>query len=286
MNETNFIDYFNNLSVEEQDKIKDQLLLRPLESLEELQAWMYVFFGVLFPCGTVHSDSTHGPADAMWRIYELFKTGENAHVPQVTILSSRDSYKTLAASAIEVLCLMHFRFSVAHAAAILSQSEKAVQYANDFFNKVKPYLEKKGWEKTSDNKTKIEWKTDTGETIYLRVLVMTMRGMNCISGDSIVDTNLGTLTASILYDKICNGEKVSALSFNHDNDKLEYQPIVCAEENKSQFYYEIETNYNKLTVSPGHKIFIKGRGYIEADKVKKGDVVIHKKYRILKDDKV
>jgi hypothetical protein len=163
---------------EELERIKKELILKPLNSKEELRDWMYTYFDIKFPMGTVYPTSTHGPIDAAWRIYELIKTGESKDVPEIVLLSSRDSYKTLIASAIEVLCLVHFKFSIAHAAAILSQSEKAVQYANSFFNKIKPYLEANGWEKTSDNKTRIEWRTNEGDNIYLRVLVMSRAGMN------------------------------------------------------------------------------------------------------------
>lgn len=164
--------------MEELEKIKSKLILKPLNSKEELRDWMYTYFDIKFPMGVVYPTSTHGPIESAWRIYELIKTGESKDVPEIVLLSSRDSYKTLIASAIEVLCLVHFRFSIAHAAAVLSQSEKAVQYANSFFRKIKPYLEYNGWKKVSDNKTKIEWQTDEGENIYLRVLVMTRKGMN------------------------------------------------------------------------------------------------------------
>lgn len=163
---------------EELEKLKKEIILKPLNSAEELRDWMDVFFNIKFPMGVVYPTSTHGPVEAAWRIYELIKTGESKDVPEIVLLSSRDSYKTLIASAIEVLCLVHFRFSIAHAAAVLSQSEKAVQYANSFFNKIKPYLEANGWRKTSDNKTRIEWQTNEGDNIYLRVLVMSRAGMN------------------------------------------------------------------------------------------------------------
>jgi len=163
---------------EELEKLKADLILRPLNSAQELRDWMYTYFDIRFPMGVVYPTSTHGPIEAAWRVYELIKTGESKDVPEIVLLSSRDSFKTLIASAIEVLCLVHFRFSIAHAAAILSQSEKAVQYANSFFNKIQPYLEKNGWKKTSDSKTKIEWRTNEGDNIYLRVLVMTRQGMN------------------------------------------------------------------------------------------------------------
>lgn len=157
---------------------KCEYLLQPLSSKEELQNWMHVFLDLWFPSGTVYPSSTHGPVDAMWRIYELMKTGKNEHIPQVCMLASRDSFKTLGAAALEVLCMLHFRVSVAHMAAIQSQSEKAVQYINAFFRKLKPYLEKNGWKNASDNKKMIRWITDEQEDVYLRIVICTIAGAN------------------------------------------------------------------------------------------------------------
>lgn len=172
------IESIQKLTPEQRDKLKKELVLRPLESAEELQAWMYLFLGILFPMGVVYPSSTHGPADAMWRIYQLMKTGDSEHVPQTTMLASRDSFKTLGAAAIEVLCMIHFRLSIAHMAAIKSQSDKAIQYVNAFFRSLNPYLEHHGWKKTSDSKAKIEWLTDDGESVYIRIIIATIAGAN------------------------------------------------------------------------------------------------------------
>lgn len=160
------------------DKDKADIIFKPLNSAEELRNWMYVFFDLYFPMGVVYPTSTHGPVEAMWRIYELFKTGQSAEVPQVCMLSSRDSYKTLCAAALEVLCMIHFRMPCCHMAAIESQSLKAVQYVESFFRKIKPYLEHHGWRKNSDNKRMIEWITDDGINIYLKIIVATIAGAN------------------------------------------------------------------------------------------------------------
>jgi hypothetical protein len=173
--------HFEELSKLPQDQIeglKNKLILRPLESKEELQAWIYLFFDILFPIGTVDPGSTHGPVDAMWEIYNLMKTGQSAECPQVCMLSSRDSYKTLNAAALEVLCMMHFEVPVAHMAAIKAQSAKAIQYINGFFRKVKPYLEAHGWKKKSDSKTYIDWITPNGDTVWLNIVTATIAGAN------------------------------------------------------------------------------------------------------------
>ena len=63
------------------ERIKTELILKPLNSKEELRDWMYTFFGLKFPLGVVYPTSTHGPIDAAWRIYELMKSGQSQDVP-------------------------------------------------------------------------------------------------------------------------------------------------------------------------------------------------------------
>jgi intein/homing endonuclease len=81
---------------EEIEKLKKELIFRPLNSKEELRDWLYLYFDIYFPMGVVYPTSTHGPIDAMWRIYELFKTGETKKVPQAVMVASRDSFKCQA----------------------------------------------------------------------------------------------------------------------------------------------------------------------------------------------
>jgi len=172
------LNFLKDLSPVQTDQIKKNLILKQLSSKEELRAWLYIFFGIDFPQGVVYPTSTHAPIDAMWRIYELIKTGENKNIPRIAMLASRDSGKTLSASAMEVLCMIHFRIPIAHMAAIKQQSAKAIQYVNSFFRKLTPYLEYHGWKKTSDSKTYIEWITDKQESVYLNVVTATIAGAN------------------------------------------------------------------------------------------------------------
>ena len=157
--------------------------------------------------GVVYPDSTHGPVDAMWEIYRLIKTGESADCPQVTMLSSRDSYKTLCAAALEVLCMLHFEVPVAHMAAIKSQSAKAIQYINGFFRRVKPYIEANGWQKKSDSKTYIDWITPGNQTVWLNIVTATIAGANCVEETTIFHTSNGIKQAKDLV----QGDKVLSL---------------------------------------------------------------------------
>lgn len=247
--------------------IKTELLLKPLNSKEELRDWMYLFLDILFPMGVVHPESTHSPVEAMWRIYQLMKTGESQDVPQVCMLSSRDSYKTLSAAAIEVLCLVHFRISIAHMAAIQDQAAKAVEYVNSFFRKIKPYLEANGWKNVSDNKKKIEWLTDEGQNIYIRIVICTIRGANCIDPRTIVDTEDGPKIAS----EIKIGDILRTYDFWEDSFILNKVTSLGTVKNDS-----LEIKFNdgsNLLVSLGHKIFTQ-RGFVNSGNIKIGDRVI------------
>jgi hypothetical protein len=164
--------------LDELEEIKEKLLLKRLNSKEELQDWIYTYLDMKFPMNTVYPGSTHAPIDAMWRIYELIKTGQSAKVPQVTMLASRDSYKTLAASAIIVLLMVHFRIQLATAGAIKAQSDKMIQYIGGHFRKIDKYLVGNGWQKISESKSRTDWLDENGGLCFVRVVVATVAGMN------------------------------------------------------------------------------------------------------------
>jgi len=265
------------VEINEKDPVelfKAKAILKPLRSKEELRAWFTVYFGLEFPMGTVADTSSHGPIEAMWRIYELFDTGKSAEVSQVVMLASRDSFKTLAASAIEVLCMLHFRFCVAHGAAVRDQSAKAIQYINSFFRKISPYLGFNGWEKTSDSKAKVEWITDKDETVYIRVLVATLAGMNCIHPNSKVITEKGEKTAFEVYSLLQSGKEVKILSYNHNKKIKEFKKITHTEKKQHNKQFKLTTSSGKsTTTSKEHKFAVKDN-YIEVDSINNGDELI------------
>lgn len=265
------------MSVNEKDPIdlfKAKAILKPLESKEELRAWFTVYFGLEFPMGYVDEKSNSCPTSAMWRIYELYATGQSAEVSQVVLLSSRDSFKTLAASAIEVLCMLHFTFCVAHGSAVRSQSEKAIQYVNSFFRKISKYLEYNGWKKISDSKSKIEWVTDKDETVYIRVLVATLAGMNCVSPDSKLITEDGEKTAKEIYTLIDNGKEVKVLSYNHKTEKKEFKKILHQEKKVHEKKYKITTKTGVVSTTSGdHEFFVNNKDYVKMEDIKVNDTL-------------
>lgn len=246
---------------------KSKLVFEMLNSAEELREWMSLYFGIYFPMGVVHPDSTHSPTEAMWRIYQLMKTGESENVPQVCMLSARDSYKTLSAAAIEVLCMIHFRISVAHMAAIDSQSQKAVQYVELFFRKIGKYLEYNNWKKSSNNKRMIEWITEDGRNIYLKIIIATIAGANCIDPESIIHTRDGEKRAY----QINRNEEVLTRDFINNKDI--YVKIYSTSWTKKESLLIEFSDGSDLIVSTDHKVFTH-KGWITADQLKIGTKVI------------
>lgn len=136
------------------------------------------FLGLDMPFGHVDPDSNSSPVEAMWTIYNTIRENTGEENPGYIMLSAREGYKTLSASILEVLLMIHFQMTIAHMAAIKDQSAKSVKYINYFFSKIEPLLEVKGWENKSQNKMMVEWRSPEGEDVYIQIIVATMSGAN------------------------------------------------------------------------------------------------------------
>lgn len=163
---------------EEQKRQVANLMFQPLSSPQELKDWIMFFLGLDMPFGHIDPDSNSSPVEAMWEIYKTIKENKGEENPGYIMLSAREGYKTLSASILETILILHFEVTIAHLAAIQAQSAKAIQYINYFFNKIDPLLEISNWVKTSENKSKISYRTKDGTDVYIRVIVATMAGAN------------------------------------------------------------------------------------------------------------
>jgi len=160
------------------ERDKRDYVFKILESKEELVEWVLTYFDIDFTTEITDAASNSNPADAMWQIYEAVRDNKGGEIPGFILLSSRDSYKTLCASILELLLLLHFRVTIAHMAAIQSQSSKAIRYINVCINKIKKYIEYYGWKNISSSKSMIQFRTETGDEPYITVIICTMTGAN------------------------------------------------------------------------------------------------------------
>ena len=157
---------------------KKKAFLTKCHSAQELADWIFSYLDIDLPMGHVDPDSNSSPAEWLYEAYSTIRDNRGDEIPAYIALSSRDSYKTLSASILEILAIVHFQLTVSHMAAIKPQSAKAIQYINNFFRKIKPYMEYHGLKFTAENKSNIQITDRNGDIAYIVVIVCTLQGAN------------------------------------------------------------------------------------------------------------
>ena len=165
-------------TTDQYEKSKTQKFFNICRSEDELRAWFSVYLDLKFPDDIIDPDSTANPIKAAYEIYSTLRDNTGDINPGYIMLSAREGYKTLIASALEVACMFHFKITISHMAAILDQSDKAISYNDTFITRTQPYWSAHGWTKLSDNKKKIEFTTPDGKRPYIKVVIATMAGAN------------------------------------------------------------------------------------------------------------
>lgn len=98
----------------------------------------------------------------------------------------------------------------------------------------------------------------------------------CITGDSFINTNDGILTMKELVEKVVSGENIEVLTFNEKTKKIENKEVEAGMLTKKYaniIELELEDG-SKLKLTPDHKIFTENRGWVEASKLTKDDILI------------
>lgn len=121
-----------------EEQVKRLFLFQPLESKEDLHAWIKVYLGLDIPDCIVDPASTSSPMDSIWEIYDRCRRNVDDDFDTILSYAARMSFKTLGASILEVLMLFHLERSVAHMAAIEGQAKKSQQYVKKFLSR--PHL--------------------------------------------------------------------------------------------------------------------------------------------------
>ena len=162
------------------DEMKAQNLLRPLNSPEELRGWVNLYLGIELPFDTIDPDSSSNPIEAMWSIYCAVRDNKGEDVPGYILLSAREAFKTLSASVLEILLMLHFQSSIGHMAAIQSQSDQAMRYIDSHLRKLDPMIAANKWVKLSESKTFIQYVTPEGNKPYIILVICTLQGANAL----------------------------------------------------------------------------------------------------------
>ena len=98
----------------------------------------------------------------------------------------------------------------------------------------------------------------------------------CLTGDTIIKTDIGDITIRDLIEKLNNNEIIHVLSYDITNDKLEYQRVNDGTlTRKNTNIIEIETEEgDKVKLTPDHKVYTENRGYVNASQLTKEDIIL------------
>lgn len=122
-------------------QLQRKLVLTPCSSKEGLARWFRVYLGLDFPDQRIDDDSTSSPLDVFWEIYDAgvnrrpLVMDDGSESRRVLIYANRFGYKTLGASALELLAMLHMDRNCIHLAAIEQQAGKAIEYIQGFLGK-------------------------------------------------------------------------------------------------------------------------------------------------------
>jgi hypothetical protein len=172
---------FSNLNKEQLDEYTE-LMFAKFNSAQEVRDWILFFLDLDLPSEYVDPDSTSSPLDAIWQIYNNLKEnkgGEESPAGYV-LLSCREGIKTLSTSLLELIVLLHFEIDVGHASATEGQSAVGLGYINDFLSKVEPLMLHRGWVPISENKRTMSFRTPSGKSPYIKILICSAKGLNSL----------------------------------------------------------------------------------------------------------
>lgn len=124
-----------------QEQILRSALFVPCDTKEDLHRWIKIYLGMDLPNTVVCDNERHHPAsnscpmDLVWEIYSKARQGEDPNFQEILAYAARESGKTLSASIIEILCIIHLERDVVHLAAIEPQAKYCLDYVKKFLSR-------------------------------------------------------------------------------------------------------------------------------------------------------
>src|SRR4051812_83939 len=113
------------MTVLNKDELLKKVLFVPCESKQDLQTWIRVYLDIDFPDCIVSEESNSSPMDLIWEIYDKARKNSDETFSRVMAYAARGTFKTLGASILEILTLLHLGRNIGHMAATKDQSERS-----------------------------------------------------------------------------------------------------------------------------------------------------------------
>jgi len=157
-----------------------KMMFSHLNSSEDVKNWVRLFLDLEIPLEITDPDSNSSPLDAIWQIYNTFKTNSGDKNPGYILMSCREGMKTVSVAILETLLLTHFSLDIGHAAATEEQSAVALGYIDSFLMKIEPLMLVAGWTNLTQNKRLFKFKTPEQKRPFIKIVICTPKGMNSL----------------------------------------------------------------------------------------------------------
>lgn len=93
----------------------------------------------------------------------------------------------------------------------------------------------------------------------------------CLPFEQVVTTDIGELQIGhIVEDRL----PVKVLTYNHNTEQTEWQPVDRYESNQGRALVEIDLGGTTLRCTEDHPVFVEGKGYVKAIDIQEGDTVL------------
>jgi hypothetical protein len=126
------------MDLSNKDELLKRLMFIPCDSKEALHRWIRVYLGINLPDCIVAEESNSSPMDLIWELYNKARLNNDENFSRVMAYASRGSFKTLGASILEILTVLHLKRNVGHMAATKDQSERSQEYVRELAER--PYI--------------------------------------------------------------------------------------------------------------------------------------------------
>jgi hypothetical protein len=111
---------------------KRRYLFLPCKTKQDLKNWIWVYLGMDYPDGRVDPSSNSDPMSLIWEIYEAGFNNKRDW-DRILAYAARGAFKTLSASILEVLFMLHMNHNIAHMSALEAQARNCQEYIKKFF---------------------------------------------------------------------------------------------------------------------------------------------------------
>lgn len=269
---------------EEELQERRKLFFEPVHTKEELRLFLKVFFDIQWPDHILDEDSTSTPLQFVWDVYNTFLT--NKGPKRFVVAASRSSSKTLCASVIHMLSMIHFRRKCLHIAAIKPQAGVCMEYMDKFcvLPEVADYF-------TADNAT--ERRLDSlPENSYTRqsgtsvsIVAASMKGANskrasCLGGATRIAT--GALSSRVIEEiwrEVTEAETCPrVVSFNSLTGAYEIDQVVAAQRRPEPNRLHIWCGNQYVDCTPEHPMAVSHTygtvEYVPAGELRVGDSLL------------